>query len=107
MSEKPIAGAISRRKALSMFGLVGALGLAASAELTAPEACAQETPPGTAPSTGTTSTGGGTAGMQRRQQRRAGRHERRHERRTGQPAGATPAGAAPAGGAPAGAAQPQ
>jgi hypothetical protein len=90
MTEKPSLEGISRRKALSMLGMVGALGLAASAELTTSEADAQETTPGTAPGTGTTSTGGGTHGMQRRQQRRTGRHERRHERRTGQPA--TPAG---------------
>jgi hypothetical protein len=75
--------AISRRKALSVIGLAGALGLATLA-LTESEADAQETtaPPATSP---TTSTGAGTPGMKRRQQRRAGRHERRHERRTGQP----------------------
>ena len=91
MTENPSLGGISRRKALSMLGLVGALGLAASAELTTSEADAQETTPGAAPSTGATSTGGGTHGMQRRQTRRTGRHRRRQQRRTGQPAATAPA----------------
>jgi hypothetical protein len=53
MSEKPSLEPISRRKALSMLGLVGALGLATSAALTESEADAQETTP--APATCTRS----------------------------------------------------
>jgi hypothetical protein len=89
MSEKHEPEAISRRKALSMLGLVGGLGLVTSA-LTESEADAQEaTPaPGAAPAA---STGAGTPGMKRRQNRRAGRHARRHARRTGQPAATAPA----------------
>jgi hypothetical protein len=82
MSDKLSAEAISRRRALSMLGLAGALGLA-PASLIQSEADAQEaaTPPATpAPAA---STGVGTPGMKRRQTRRAGRHERREERRTG------------------------
>ena len=60
MSEKIKSEAISRRKALSILGLIGALGLAASTALTESEADAQETTPAPATSTG------GTAGMQRR-----------------------------------------
>jgi hypothetical protein len=100
MSENIKSDMMSRRRALSLLGLGGALSLVGSSILSASEAEAQETAPGATPSTGV-----GTPGMKRRQQRRAGRHERRHERRTGQPAGAAPAGAAaPAGTAPAGAA---
>jgi len=88
MSEKIKSEAISRRKALSILGLIGALGLAASTALTESEADAQEATPAPATSTG------GTAGMKRRHGRRAGRHERRHERRTGQPAATAPAGTA-------------
>jgi hypothetical protein len=95
MSEKPSPELISRRKALSMLGLVGALGLATSAVLPESEADAQETAP--APAAAPTTTTGGTPGMKRRRQQGAGRHERRHERRTGQPAEAAPAGTAPAG----------
>jgi len=58
--------AISRRKALSGFGLLAAFAaIASTATLTASEAEAQ------------------TAGMTRRQERRTGRHERREARRTG------------------------
>jgi hypothetical protein len=57
---------ISRRKALSLMGLMAAFGLsAAPAVLTISDAEAQ------------------TAGMERRQERRSGRHERRQERHTG------------------------
>jgi hypothetical protein len=83
------AEAISRRKALSLLGLVGAFGLAGSAALTESEADAQETTP--APGAAAPTTGAGTPGMNRRRTRRAGRHERRHERRTGQPAAVAPA----------------
>jgi hypothetical protein len=58
--------AITRRKALSLFGKGAALGVAAfSTVLTLSDAEAQ------------------TVGMERRQERRAGRHERREVRRTG------------------------
>jgi hypothetical protein len=66
MSEIMKPKAMSRRSTLSLFGLAGALGLAAPfLLLTAPDAEAQ------------------TAGMERRQERRTGRTERRQERRTG------------------------
>jgi hypothetical protein len=90
MSEKPSPQAISRREALSMLGLVGALGLATSATLTESEADAQEATPAPAAAPAA-STGAGTPGMKRRQHRRAGRHARRHQRRTGQPAATAPA----------------
>jgi Ni/Co efflux regulator RcnB len=58
--------AISRRRALSLFGKVAAFTVAASTTaLAVSDAEAQ------------------TAGMERRQERRAGRHERREERRAG------------------------
>ena len=56
--------AISRRKALTFFGLATAA-LAVSSVVAAPDAEAQ------------------TVGMERRQERRAGRHDRRQARRTG------------------------
>jgi len=95
MTEEVKLDVISRRKALFLLGLGGALCLVDSAAL------AEEAPAGTetGAAAGTPGTGG-TAGMQRRQQRRTHRHERRHQRRTGQPAGAAPAGATPAGTAP-------
>ena len=66
MSEINKSQAISRRRALSLFGKVAAFGVAASTTaLTLSDAEAQ------------------TAGMERRQERRAGRHGRREERRTG------------------------
>ena len=66
MSEIIKSEAISRRRALSLFGKVAAFAVAASTgALTVSDAEAQ------------------TAGMERRQERRAGRHERRDERRTG------------------------
>jgi hypothetical protein len=66
MNDRIKPEAISRRKALSMFGKVAAFAAAAStAALTVSDAEAQ------------------TAGMTRRQERRTGRHERREERRTG------------------------
>ena len=66
MSEIIKSEAISRRKALSLFGKGAAFAVATStAALTVSDAEAQ------------------TVGMQRRQERRAGRHERREERRTG------------------------
>jgi len=66
MSEIIKSEAISRRKALSLFGKVAAFAVAAStAALTGSDAEAQ------------------TVGMERRQERRAGRHERREERRAG------------------------
>ena len=69
MSEIIKSEAISRRMALSLFGKVAALAVAASTTaLTVSDAEAQ------------------TAGMTRRQERRAGRHERRDERRTGRTA---------------------
>jgi hypothetical protein len=85
MSEKSSPEAMSRRKALSVLGLVGALGFAASV-LTDSEADAQETTP--APGAPAAE---GTPGMQRRQHRRASRHARRHARRTGEPAATSPA----------------
>jgi F0F1-type ATP synthase membrane subunit c/vacuolar-type H+-ATPase subunit K len=66
MSETIKSLAISRRKALSLFGQGAALGVAAfSTALMVSDAEAQ------------------TVGMERRHERRTGRHERRHERRTG------------------------
>jgi Ni/Co efflux regulator RcnB len=66
MSEIIKSEAISRRRALSLFGKVAAFAIAASTTaLTVSDAEAQ------------------TAGMTRRQERRTGRHERRNERRTG------------------------
>jgi Ni/Co efflux regulator RcnB len=65
MSETIKSEAISRRRALSLFGKVAAVPVMASiGALTASDAEAQ------------------TVGMERRQERRAGRHERRDERRT-------------------------
>jgi Ni/Co efflux regulator RcnB len=58
------AEAISRRKALTLFGLLTAA-FAASSIVAAPDAEAQ------------------TVGMERRQGRRTGRQERRETRRTG------------------------
>ncbi len=64
MREMIKAEGLSRRKALSLLGLVAAFNLAApSTVLTVSEAEAQ------------------TAGMERRQERRTGRTERREERR--------------------------
>jgi F0F1-type ATP synthase membrane subunit c/vacuolar-type H+-ATPase subunit K len=66
MNETIKSDAISRRKALSLFGKGAALGVAAiSAALTVSEAEAQ------------------TVGMERRHERRTGRHERREARRIG------------------------
>ena len=66
MSEIIKSEAISRRKALSLFGtLVAFAGAASTAALTVSDAEAQ------------------TYGMERRQERREGRHERREARRTG------------------------
>ena len=66
MSEIIKSEAISRRRALSLFGKVAVFAVAASTTaLTVSDAEAQ------------------TAGMERRQERRAGRHERREERRAG------------------------
>ena len=66
MSEKIKPEMISRRRALSLLGLVAALGLAVPpAVLTLSDAEAQ------------------TAGMQRRAARRAARRKRREERRVG------------------------
>jgi hypothetical protein len=62
---------VSRRAALSLFGLPAVVGLTAVA-LGLGEAAAQ------------------TAGMTRRENRRSTRHNRRTERRTGKPAAATP-----------------
>jgi hypothetical protein len=90
MSEEPGPEANSRRKALSISGLV-ALGLATSSAPTESEADAQETTPAPATPTPTTSPGG-AAPMKRRQRRRGSRHERPHARRTGQPAATAPAG---------------
>jgi Ni/Co efflux regulator RcnB len=64
MSEIIKSEAISRRRALSLFGKVAAFAVAASTTaLTVSDAEAQ------------------TVGMERRQERRAGRHERREVRR--------------------------
>ena len=69
MSEIIKSEAISRRRALSLFGKVAAFPvLASTTALTVSDAEAQ------------------TAGMERRQERRSGRHERRDERRTGRTA---------------------
>ncbi len=66
MGESIKSEALSRRKALSLFGKGAAFGIAAfSMELTASDANAQ------------------TVGMERRQERRTCRHERREGRRTG------------------------
>jgi hypothetical protein len=66
MSEIIKSEAISRRRALSLFGKVAAFAVAASTTaLTVSDAEAQ------------------TIGMERRQERRAGRHERREARRAG------------------------
>lgn len=65
MGESIKSEALSRRKALSLFGKGAAFVAAFSMELTASDANAQ------------------TVGMERRQERRTGRHERREGRRTG------------------------
>ena len=66
MSALEKSEAISRRKALSLFGFATAFGFAAApAVLAVSNAEAQ------------------TVGMERRQDRREGRHERRDDRRTG------------------------
>ena len=66
MSEIIKSEAISRRRALSVFGKAAACAVAASTTaLTVPDAEAQ------------------TVGMERRHERRVGRHERREARRTG------------------------
>ena len=71
MSEITKSEAISRRSALSLFGRVAAVGVAATTTaLIVSDAEAQ------------------TVGMQRRQDRRLGRHERREVRRTGTTTGA-------------------
>jgi hypothetical protein len=64
MSEIIKSEAISRRRALSLFGKVAAFGVAVSA--IAPMASDAEAQ---------------TVGMERREERRAGRHERREARR--------------------------
>jgi Ni/Co efflux regulator RcnB len=65
MSEIVKSGAISRRRALSLFGKVAASAVVtAAAALTASDAEAE------------------TVGMERRQERRLERHERREDRRT-------------------------
>lgn len=66
---------VSRRKAVSLLGLLAAAGLG---PLTASDVEAE------------------TVGMERRQGRRTGRHTRRHERRTGTAPAAKPAEATPA-----------
>ena len=65
MSDVIKSEAISRRKALALFGLATVLGVTASSVVSVSEAEAQ------------------TVGMERRQSRRGGRQERRQERRTG------------------------
>ena len=66
MNEIIKSQAITRRRALSLFGKVAAFAVAASTTaLTGSDAEAQ------------------TVGMERRQERRAGRHERREARRVG------------------------
>jgi hypothetical protein len=98
MRGKTSAEPISRRKALSLIGIV--LGLAAS-PLIESEADAQEAAPApathapatTAPAESTS----GTAGMKKRKGRRRSRRTTRHQRReqrTGQPAATPPAGTA-------------
>jgi hypothetical protein len=67
MSETIKSEAISRRKALSLFG-EGAAALGVAAFYTALTVSGAEAQ---------------TAGMERRQERRTGRHERREARRTG------------------------
>ena len=83
MNQKIEMEIVSRRKALSLLGGLGAaLGFTLSLALEPLEAEAQEaTGTAAAPAEAT-----GTHGMQRRQGRRTHRHERRHTRRTGQPA---------------------
>jgi hypothetical protein len=88
MSEKPMRETISRRKALSLIGIV--LGLAAT-PLTGLEADAQEAAPAAAPAA---NTGVGTTGMKHRQGRRKSRRNTRHgrrEERHGKPAATAPA----------------
>jgi hypothetical protein len=65
MNEIIKSQAISRRRALSLFGKVAAFVAASTTALTGSDAEAQ------------------TVGMERRQERRAGRHERREARRVG------------------------
>jgi hypothetical protein len=91
MREKIESESVSRRKALSLFGLGAALGFTLSSALEPLEAEAEEAAAPAAEPTG-------THGMQRRQGRRAHRHERRHgrqerrhERRTGEKPEAEPA----------------
>jgi hypothetical protein len=93
MREKVEVESVSRRKALSLFGLGAALGFTLSSALEPLEAEAEEA---AAPAAEPAATG--THGMQRRQGRRAHRHERRHgrqerrhERRTGEKPEAEPA----------------
>jgi hypothetical protein len=71
---------ISRRKALSLFGLAAAFGLAATPTiLTVSDAEAQTT---TAPTAAAPTATAPTAGVARRQARRTARTERRQMRRT-------------------------
>jgi hypothetical protein len=93
MSEKLNGQTVSRRKALSLIGIV--LGLAAS-PLTESEADAQEAAPAPAAAPAA-NTGVGTANMKHRQGRRRSRRNTRHgrrEERHGKPA--APATTAPA-----------
>ena len=74
---------ISRRGALSLLGLIAALGFAMpTAVLTTSDAEAQAQPTAPTPSAPAPS-GPATSGMERRQGRRASRHERREARRAG------------------------
>jgi hypothetical protein len=91
MSEKLTSETISRRKALSLIGIV--LGLAAS-PLTESGADAQEAAPAPATPAPATETGAGTKGMKKRQGRRKSRRNTRHGRRKerhGKPAATAPA----------------
>jgi hypothetical protein len=72
---------ISRRGALSLLGLIAALGFAMpTAVLTTSDAEAQAQPTAPTPSAPAPS-GPATSGMERRQTRRTGREERREARR--------------------------
>ena len=91
MSENTTSEKISRRKALSLIGIV--LGLAAS-PLTNSEADAQEAAPAPATPSPATETGAGTTGMKKRKGRRRSRRTTRHGRRAerhGKPAATAPA----------------
>jgi hypothetical protein len=97
MPENIKSDVISRRKALSLLGLAGALVLALPTALIAEEAEAQEAPAAGAPAAGAPAAGApaaetpatGTPGMQRRHNRRTHRHQRRQVRRGNVPAPGT------------------